>query len=368
MRLRVLHVIKSLGLGGAESLLVDGARVAHSLGMHHDVVSFLPWKDALIPALREAGADVTLIEARSSAGIVAATDKLVSLLRRRRPDVVHAHLPIAGVVARVACALTRTPCVYTEHNVLERYHPLTVALAQSTWPLQKAVIACSVEVARSIELRMRGGPTPVVVRNGIPGAHFAFDDAAARRCRRELGFDDDAFVVGTLSVHRTQKALDRWLDVAAAVRQRQPRARFVLVGDGPLRCALEAKSRSLGLDDVVVFAGLQPDPRPFLWAMDVFLSTSLFEGLPLALLEAMAASRAVVVTAVGGIAEVVVDGDNGSLLHAQDGAARAVAAVLALEDPAERARRGERARQTVIERFGTIGMQSQLASIYRSSV
>ncbi|MDP2340172.1 MAG: glycosyltransferase [Deltaproteobacteria bacterium] len=365
MSLRVLHVIKSLGLGGAESLLVDGARAAAALDMHHDVVSFLPWKDALIPALRAAGADVTVIEARSSAMILASADKLAKHLRKRRPDVVHAHLPISGVVARIACALTRTPCVYTEHNVLERYHPLTLALALSTWPLQRAVVACSGEVALSIERRARGGPRPVIVQNGISGERFAFDDVAAGLCRQQLGFDDDAFVIGTVAVQRTQKALDRWLNVAAAVHRRCARARFVLVGDGPLRASLEAKARDLGINDVVVFAGLQKDPRPFLWAMDVFLSTSIFEGLPLALLEAMAASRAVVVTAVGGVPEVVVDGDNGFLLRAGDDDG-AVSAVLALLDADRRAVIGERARETVIERFGTARMQAQLLSIYRS--
>lgn len=388
MTMKILHVIKSLGLGGAESLLVDAARAGPGLGLRHDVVSFLPWKDALVPRLEAAGAEVEIVAAKSSAGILASVDRLAAVIRRRRPDVVHAHLPISGVVARVACALTGTPCVYTEHNLLERYHPATLALALSTWTLQRAVIACSGEVKASIERNAffsasmaagarRRGPRLVVVQNGISAERFAppdddDDDARAEvdACKAGLGFDPDAVVVGTIAVQRTQKALDRWLAIAAVVHRHRPQTRFVLVGDGPLRPALEAQARGLGLDGVVVFAGLQREPRPFLWAMDIFLSTSIFEGLPLALLEAMAAGRAVVATAVGGVKEVVDDGISGVLLPGEPGRfdhARTCDAVTDLVDDVVRRRLlGNNARAVVEERFSTARMQRELAALYAS--
>jgi glycosyltransferase involved in cell wall biosynthesis len=370
--LRVVHVIKSLGLGGAERLLVDGAAVAPQLGMRHDVVSFLPWKTALVAELRAAGAGVTILPRHSSAAIVASAATLARHLRVVRADIVHAHLPVACVVARLACQLAGVPCVTTEHNVLERYHPATRALALSTWPLQRAVVACSAEVKASIERFVppgRPAPPVVVVANGIAPARFVVGNDAARTIRASCGISDDAFVVGTVAVHRAQKSLDRWLRVAAAVRASLPQARFVVVGDGPLRAALQQQAQALGLGDVVVFPGLQRDPAPWLAAMDVWLSTSTFEGLPLALLEAMAARRPVVATAVGGVPEVVVDGDNGRLLRVDDEVGLAQAVIdLARAPHAARRRMTENAAGVVDERFGIERMQRALLAVYRTAL
>jgi glycosyltransferase involved in cell wall biosynthesis len=365
--LRVVHVIKSLGLGGAERLLVDGAAIAPSLGMRHEVVSFLPWKDALIGDLRAAGADVTVLPRSNNAAIVAAADVLARHLRQRRADVVHGHLPIACVVARVAARLAGIPCVTTGHNVLERYHPATRALEIATWPLQRAVVACSAEVKASMDRWVPSSsrrPPVFVVPNGIAQARFVVDADVGRATRRGVGIDDDAIVVGTVAVHRTQKSLDRWLRVAARVRAQIPRARFLLVGDGPLRASLEQQARDMDLGDAVVFPGLQREPAPWLAAMDVWLSTSTFEGLPLALLEALAARRAVVATAVGGVPEVIEDGQHGRLLPPDDEDGL-VAAVVALADDRETRRRlGHAGAVLVEERFGMERMQRALRDVY----
>ena len=170
-------------------------------------------------------------------------------------------------------------------------------------------------------------------------------------------------------MHRAQKSLDRWLRVAVRVREAIPGARFVVVGDGPLRAQLEQQAHALGLGDAVVFPGLQRDPAPWLAAMDVWLSTSTFEGLPLALLEAMAARRPVVATAVGGVPEVIVDAENGRLLHADDeeGLARAVVDLADARAP-RRQRMIEAAVRTVDERYGIERMQRALLDVYRSAV
>jgi glycosyltransferase involved in cell wall biosynthesis len=366
--LRVVHVIKSLGLGGAERLLVDGAAVAPSLGMRHEVVSFLPWKDALLEDLRAVGAEVTVLPRSNNVGILAAADVLARHLRTRRADVVHGHLPIACVVSRLAARLAGIPCVTTGHNVFERYHPATRALELVTWPLQQAVVACSAEVKASMDRWVPSSssrrPPVFVVPNGIAPARFVVDVEVGRAARRGAGIDEDAFVVGTVAVHRTQKSLDRWLRVADRVRAKVPGARFLLVGDGPLRASLEQQARDMGLGDAVVFPGLQRDPAPWLAAMDVWLSTSTFEGMPLALLEALAARRAVVATAVGGVPEVIDDGRQGRLLPPgdEDGL---VAAVCALADDADSRRRlGDAGAALVDDRFGMERMQRALRDVY----
>lgn len=382
--MKVLHVIKSLGLGGAERLLVDGARVGPTVGLRHEIVSFLPWKDALIPDLQRVGARVTVLPASSSPSLLLNVDRLARHLKVVRPDVVHAHLPVACVVARLAARQAGIPCVITEHNVLERYHPLTRALTLSTWPLQAAAVACSDEVAASIarhvpgttvlstppsylERRGRGVPPPVVVvRNGIPVERYAVDESGRREMRTRLGLISSSLVVGTVAVQRTQKALDRWLEIARQVADVRPDAAFVLVGDGPERNRLERLSSGLGLDGKVHFVGLQTDPVPWLSAMDVFLSTSIFEGLPLALLEAMANERPVVATAVGGVPEVLTDHLTGRILDKDDVDGLRDAVLAYLDDEDLRRRTGTTARLVVEERFSVEQMQRTLRDLYEA--
>ncbi len=375
MSIKVLQVIKSLGLGGAERLLVDAARIGPKLGMRHEVVSFLPHKTALVSALQAAGAPVTILSATSSWAVLTMADRLARHLRVTRPDVVHAHLPIASIVARLACRATGIPLVSTEHNVLERYHPATRLLTLSTWNLQSHVVACSDEVEASIARHVprRGAPPVTTVKNGIDVERFvpSADDRARVRAEFGVGTDDDgaddadgAVVVGTVAVFRTQKALGLWLRVARAVHSARPKTRFVVVGVGGERARLEALCTELGLSQVVHLPGLLQDPLPSLSAMDIWLSTSTFEGLPLALLEAMAMERAVVCTAVGGVAEVVADKFNGRLLTSGDEEGLTGAVIALVDDADARRRLGITARAVVERRFGIEAMQRHLRDIY----
>jgi len=171
-----------------------------------------------------------------------------------------------------------------------------------------------------------------------------------------------------VAVFRRQKRLDLWLEAARRIAEHEPEARFLIVGDGPLRAEIEEQAGRLGLAQRIVFAGLLDDVGPLLAAIDVYLMTSEFEGLPLALLEAMAAGRAVVVTAVGGIPEAVTDGETGVVRRFGDveGLAGAVADLLA--DPERRAALGAAARRRVAESFGIERMAAELEAIYRQAV
>jgi glycosyltransferase involved in cell wall biosynthesis len=169
-------------------------------------------------------------------------------------------------------------------------------------------------------------------------------------------------------VFRRQKRLDLWLEVARRIADREPAARFLVVGDGPLRGEIEALAGRLGLGGRVVFPGLLDDVRPCLAAIDVYLMTSEFEGLPLALLEAMAAGRAVMVTAVGGIPEAVTDGETGVVCRFGDVEAQAGGVGDLLADPVRRAALGAAARRRVVESFGIDRMAAELEAIYRQAL
>lgn len=361
---KVCHLIKGLGRGGAEQLLPQVIACGHGA---HAVGYFLPWKDALVPTLRGAGVPVRCFGSRNPARMLLAARAVAGWLREERADLVHCHLPLAGVVGRLAGRMAGVPVVYTEHNLQPRYHPATRRANAWTWRLQRAVVAVSQEVADSIAEHV-GHAVPVrVVKNGIDVAGYAARPETRAATRQRLGIPPDAPVVGTVAVFRRQKRLDQWLEAAAQLVQgRGPAAdaHFLLVGDGPLRAEVEAQVAALGLGGRVHLPGLQEDVRPFFAAMDLFLSSSEFEGLPLALLEAMAAGLPPVVTAVGGVPEVVQPGQSGVLAPFGDPALLAREAARLIVDAPERGRLGAGATARVREAFGVERMAAELAALY----
>jgi len=363
--MRVLHLIKGLGLGGAENLLLAAARHRGDGGVLYEVGYFLPWKNALVEPIRSAGAPVTCFPARTGAGVVLRAPAVASHLRSREIDLVHCHLPLAGVAGRLAGRLAHVPVVYTEHNVMERYHPLTRLANLWTWRLQEQVVAVSAEVAGSIA-RHAGSAVPVrVVTNGVPVDRLRPDPEAGAAVRGRLGIPAGAPVVGQVAVFRRQKRLDLWLRAAEAVRRRHPDARFLLVGDGPLRSEVETLARGPALEGAVHLPGLQEEVGPYLAAMDVLMVSSEFEGLPLVVLEAMAMEVPVAATAVGGIPEAVADGETGRLVPAGDAGALAAAVAGLLADAELRRALGRAARRRVAERFSTERMVVELETLYR---
>jgi glycosyltransferase involved in cell wall biosynthesis len=362
--IRVFHLIKSLGRGGAEMLLPEGLRFADRARFAYGYGYFLPWKDAMVASLEGQGVEVTCLAARSNPAILLSARRVAEHLGEWKADLLHCHMPMAGAVGRLAGALAGIPVVYTEHNKMERFHPLTRWLNLRTWRWQQQVIAVSGDVADSIRSHA-GSDVPVkVVLNGINVDHFRRDLAEAQPVRSRFGIPANVPVIGTVAVFRVQKRLHDWLDAARRLRAQHPTARFLIVGDGPLREELLALTIQMELDDVVHFAGLQEDVRPYLAAMDIYMMSSMFEGLPVALLEAMAMECAVVCTSVGGIPEAIRNDDNGFLVKAGDPArlARVAGEVLGSRDTMRRV--GAAARRTVEQRFSMQRMTGELEATY----
>lgn len=361
---RILHLIKSLGRGGAEVLLAEGLAVADRARFEFEYGYFLPWKDAVVPSLLRQGVRVTCFDARSNPAILLATFRVARHIRRNRIDLIHAHLPLAGVVARLAGRLTGIPVVYSEHNLQERYHVGTRLLNRLTWRSQERAVAVSAEVAESIRTHLDQRVPVQVILNGVNVETFAPVPARDVAFRAGMHIPPGDPLIGTIAVFRIQKRLDDWIDVARRVSAARPNAHFVLVGDGPERERIEASVSGSTLEGRVHFAGLQEDVRPYLAEMDVYLMTSQFEGLPVALLEAMAFGVPPVVTDVGGIPELVRAGINGVLapVGAVDYLAQSI--VDLLDDPARRRDLGRAARESVVSGFSMERMQRDLEAMY----
>jgi glycosyltransferase involved in cell wall biosynthesis len=211
-------------------------------------------------------------------------------------------------------------------------------------------------------------PAVHVVPNGIDVEAFRIESGDRQRIRRELGVSDHEIVVGTVAVMRPQKRLDLWLQTLRHVVDQGVAVIGLIVGDGPLRADLERHAAELSLTGRVRFPGLQSPIAPWLAAMDLFLITSEFEGLPLALLEAMASRLPVVATAVGGIPEVIEDGRSGVLVPIPDPRWLAERARELLLDPERRREMGLEAKRRVEREFSVERMAQELEREYRGCV
>lgn len=361
---KVLHLIKSLGRGGAEMLLPE-TMAAHSGAYQFDVAYFLPHKNQMVEAITAQGSRVFCLAARSNLAMFRQIPALVRLIKHGQYQIVHAHLPWAGIVGRLACSLAGVPLVYTEHNNFDTYHWLTRWLSQVTYHRQQAVITVSHEAERVLR-RFVSGRTPITtIENGINTDKFSqAPDPDLRACRRDKGIPEDAFVVSTVAVFRPQKRLGRWLDIAEKIAARIPNVHFVLIGDGVDKPTIDAAARNLLSRHRLSMPGLIEHPKEWLACTDVFLMSSDFEGMPLALLEAMSMGCVPVVTPVGGITRVVRDKQNGLVYAPQETEEAAARIVALLQNEAQRQQLSEAARHTIIEHFSINRMVRDIESVY----
>lgn len=335
---RVLHVVKGLGPGGAERLLVSVATVADAAAVRYEVAYLLGWKQHLVAELEALGVPTHLLA--GSRGM--ADPRWPGRLRTlgRQVDVVHLHSPAVAAVARPALrAMRGAPVVVsTEHNLWTSHTPLTRAANALTLPLDRVRWAVSAEVVAS-EWPAWRAKTEVLV-HGVPLQALQARRGERARARAAHGWAADDVVVAVVANLRTNKDYPTLFAAAARAIAAEPHLRFVSIGQGPLEDQLRLALAGHGLGDRFVMLGYHEDPPGVVVGADVFTLSSRHEGLPIALLEAMALGIPPVVTAVGGNAEVVTDEVDGRLVPPGDAQALAAAYVELARDPGARARLG----------------------------
>lgn len=310
--LTVLHLVKGLGPGGAERLLVSlcGARGAD---VEFHVAYLLPQKSHLVAELEAAGATVHLIGGRRGLAGLGWILRLRALVRTTRPTALHVHSPALAPAARISTRLSRRRpvLVSTDQNVWPSYRRPTRFMNGITVPLSDCHVAVSAMVRDSMWSPLRSS-TPVLP-NGIPARDLAERRVERDAARASLGVRPDDIVVASVANFREKKDHPTLFAAAAECRD-DPRLRFLVIGQGPLEPALRELHWSLGLERTVMFLGHHPDPPALVAGADLFTLSSVHEGLPIAMLEAMAMGVPPVVTEVGGVAEVVTDGVDGVLV------------------------------------------------------
>lgn len=285
-------------------------------------------------------------------------------------DLVHAHSSKAGALTRLAAASRGIPAVFTAHGLVFNNVAMAAWKRQAYATVERflgrytshLVTVSQADANAARQQRLVPEDRLTVVPNGVPVPLQEDLPALRAEGRRRLGLDPEAMVVGVIARLHPDKDLATWLRAAALARQQMPVLRFVVIGDGPEGAALRRLAQDLGLGKAVTWAGEQPDAARLLPALDVFALSSIKEGLPLTLLEAMAAGVPTVVTAVGGVPEAVEDGQTGLLVPPRSPEVLAEAMLrLAGDDPAGA---GARARARAHRMFSLEAMVDSTAAIY----
>lgn len=331
---KILQLIDGLNVGGAEVLLVDLVRGIKASG--DDVCVGYSTRGPLENKLREL--DVTCVRLPRLGRI----DPILffgmcRLILRERPDIVHTHLFKSDLHGRLAARLCGVPVVVsTSHNndVWAKRFPLG-RLYGFTAKLTDKVIAVSDEV-RDYQIQHTGIDSEkiCVIENGVDIRRFSNQTEAGLAFRKEFQIDVDTPLIGIIGRLKPQKDHDNFLNAAAQIKGKIPEARFLIVGDGPLRDELKFKAQALGLESSVIFCGLRQDIPAVLSALNLLVISSKWEGLPVTLLEGMAARCPIVSTAVGGVPNVVADGESALLVPPEDPSALANACTKILREPA----------------------------------
>jgi glycosyltransferase involved in cell wall biosynthesis len=375
--IRVLHLLPDLVRGGGQQLVYELVRTQDRDRTAVSVAALSP-PDEMAAAFTTAGAaPIDLGHRPGRAPLTIA--RVTRLLRRERVDVLHVHSGPDRKIGQAAALVSGVPVVAHLHSPWKHRgvmqpdragavrRALGVVRGRARDAIEnrtvKAYIAVSPEVA---EFQAPFVDAPLtVVRNGVSLARFphpAFDHARRKERRRRLGLP----VEGPILIMVGRLAAGKGQDVLLAMTADLP-GTLVLVGDGPMRAELEGRARAGGTSDRVVFLGDRDDVPELLSVADVFVFASQSEGLPLAVLEAMAAGLPVVAMTLPGLVPLVHDGENGYLVAQGDGAAFVGRVGDVLADGGS-SRLGRVARDTVAADFGVDAMVRQVTEVYEEVV
>ncbi len=378
-QVRVLQVITRLIVGGAQETVMLVAATLDPTRFDASVISGPQTgpEGSLQEQVRERGVPLTiepaLVREISPVKDTLALIRLTRFIQRGRYDIVHTNSSKAGILGRWAAWLAGVPTiVHTVHGWAhnDRQHLLVrrfyIFLEQITQFITDRLIVVSPrDTEKGLADSIASPEKYVTIRSGIELDRFRQPSRPRKAVQAELGIPVDAAVVGTVTRLSPQKAPLDFVAAAARVAARRPNVHFVIVGDGPLRAEVQAQIATEDLTARFHLTGLRRDVPDLLHSFDVFALTSLWEGLPRVLPQAMAAGLPIVATAVDGNAEAVEDGVNGFLTPPGDPRMLAAALLRLLDDPTLAAQIGAAGRERSTE-FSARKMVDDIAALYET--
>jgi glycosyltransferase involved in cell wall biosynthesis len=372
----VLHVITRLTLGGSSEATIASMEAAGAAGYRCVLAVGVAESDAaVLEAARRRGGTVIDVptlgrEAAPGRDLRAVAD-LVRVMRRERPAIVHTHTSKAGFVGRLAAKLARVPAVVHQphgHIFYGYYGRTRTALyvglerLAARWA-DRLIMLTERGIAEHLAQGIGRPAQFVVVPSGVPVHAFRAAAPTPDAARAALGLPRDAYVVAALGRLVPIKGFDLLVEALPAVAAALPSTRLLIIGDGPLRGALEARAEALGIMPRLTITGARSDVPAVLAAADVLVAPSRNEGMGRAIVEAMALGVPVIGAAVGGIPAVIVDGESGRLVEPERPAAIARALIELGVDPLLRAKLGAAAGERAME-FSTDVTGARLVALY----
>jgi glycosyltransferase involved in cell wall biosynthesis len=383
--LHVVHLIEALGPGGAERLLYTNLKHFDRERVRSTVITVYPHATHWLEPIKALGVPIVPLNCQNTREIPKGIKTLRAWLRANKPDLIHSHLWAANIIGRIAGRLTGTPVISSIHNpdheeeawgdgadvsLIKR----KIVRSLDRWTAKggnERLIAVSNYVKESANRHLRVPLDSIdLVYNPIDIDALTDAPATSRaELLRSCGLPSDSFMLLNVARLSPQKGLVYALRALPSIRHRFPSAHLVSVGattDPRWTEQLEREATELGVKDHFHVMGARRDVTRFLRACDVFIFPSLYEGLGIALIEAMAAGCACVASSAGPIPEVVSDGKDGILVPPADAEAIAAAVCRLLEDESERLRLGTAASKTAFSRFQPQQSADELTRIYES--
>lgn len=353
-RVRVLEVMGNAIVGGMESTVLR--LVAHLPRDRFHVTVLAPFASRCTEALRALGVEVILVPMPQDM-VWSSVQLATSVIAERRIDVLHAHLGNAHVLAGLAARLTGRQVLATVHA--RQITPLELEAHRAFGNHLHVVCQHS-------HLHALGMGAAASHLHAVPNSVDTdlFKPAAPpwrASLRAQFGLDEGVPLVGFVGRLSPEKGPDLFVRCAQRVHDAHPHAHFVLVGDGPMRGAVQARIAQLGLSRHVHLAGVREDMADLYPQLDVLVSSSLTEAMPLAVMEAMACAVPVVATRVGGVPDLVVEDCTGLLAELGDVEGLAALAGALIDEPERRREMGRQARQRMVEHFGMAASVARIA-------
>lgn len=321
---KLLLVVTALTLGGgAEAQAIDTAIGLKRRGWQVEIVSMVT-PEPPVPDLSGEGIRIHSLNMRRGIADPRALLRFRNLVKQLRPDVVHSHMTHANLMTRVARPLVRMPVLVgtlhgykmysvrsTSSGMREFAHRLTDRLADMT------TVVCQAAADRYARVKVAPAGKLMMIPNGIRTSTYQPDERLRAIERRKLNLSDE-FVWLAAGRLEMVKDYDAMLRAFTFALQSNPRQRLLIAGEGALRDVLEATAAALGIAAKVEFLGYRSDVASLMRAADAFAMSSIFEGMPLALLEAGASELPIVATRVGGNAETMIEDRSGFLVPARN--------------------------------------------------
>lgn len=365
--MKILHIISSGGMYGAETVILNLSRTlnenSHSsiLGVFSN--SFNPNLQLHEIALKE-GIESNLIPCTGQVDRTVTTS-IRKLVERTGADLVHAHGYKADVYVYIALRKTRTPFVSTCHNWIKDNLSVSLYGIVDRFVLRSysKVIAVSDEVKARLLQAGVSKEKIHLIQNGIDLRPFTSATPSLR-----IDGDKDNLTVGWVGRLSNEKGPDIFLRAASRVLASCPNTRFVMVGDGPEIASLNVLMDELGIQQNVTFVGRREDMPSVYASLDIMVSSSRQEGLPMAILEGMASGLPIVATEVGDVSTVVLNGQTGTLVPSENIEKLAVAMIDLLQSPSLRERFGIAAKKIIEENFSAKQMTTNYLSVYTKAI